>query len=152
MINFEKFAAEGNEFINQLSRNLGHEEEKGRVGILLRSVLHELRNCLTMAQSLNFISQLPMFLKAIYVEQWKFSKKPHRIKTLNDFAKRVEEEQWRLGEREFEWNQPTIDLVKTVLNTLHVYVSHGQIEDMLAELPEELKVLFPEGVKVKQPS
>ena len=148
-INFEKFAAEGNEFINELSRNLGHENEKGHVGILLRAVLHTFRNCISVAQSLNFISQLPMFLKAIYVEQWKFSEKPERIKSLKEFAKKVEDEQRRFGERQFEWNEPTIDLVKTVFYSLNRYTTPGQIEDMLAELPSGIKGLFPESVKIR---
>jgi uncharacterized protein (DUF2267 family) len=148
-INFEKFAAEGNEFINELSRNLGHENEKGQVAILLRAVLHSLRNCITVAQSLNFISQLPMFLKAIYVEQWKYSEKPERIKSLKEFANKVEEEQRQFGERQFNWNEPTIDLVKIVFNSLGKYTTPGQIEDMISELPSELKGLFPESVKVR---
>ena len=149
-INFDKFAAEGNEFINELSRNLGHENNKAQVGILLRAVLHELRDCLTFAQSLNLISQFPMFLKALYVEQWKHSEHPPRIKTLEEFANRVEEEQRKFGERQFNWNESTIDLVSTVLNTLYKkYLTEGQIEDMRAELGGELKSLFPEFAKTK---
>jgi uncharacterized protein (DUF2267 family) len=149
-INFEKFAAEGNEFINELSRNLGHENNKAQVGILLRSVLHELRDCLSIAQSLSLISQLPMFLKAMYVEQWKYSEHPPRIKTLEEFANRVEAEQKKFGERQFDWKESTIDLVSTVLNTLYKkYLAEGQIEDMRAELGGELKNLFPEFAKTK---
>lgn len=149
-INFEKFAAEGNEFINELSANLGHENEKGQVGILLRAVLHELRDSLSVAQSLNLISQFPMFLKAIYVEQWKDSGKRARVKTMEEFARKVEEEQRKFGERDFDWNEPTIDLVKTVLNTVYnKYLTPGQVEDMKAELAVELKQLFPEKAKSK---
>lgn len=149
-IHFEKFAAEGNEFINELSKNLGHENDKAQVGILLRAVLHELRDCLSIAQSLNLISQFPMFLKAIYVEQWKYSDKPGRIKTLEQFASRVEEEQSKFGERLFDWKESTIDLIQTVLNTIyHRYLSQGQVEDMKAELSHELKTLFPEREKIK---
>ena len=39
MINFEKFAADGNAFVNEIAQKLGHPEEKGQTGILLRSVL-----------------------------------------------------------------------------------------------------------------
>jgi uncharacterized protein (DUF2267 family) len=148
MINFEKFAAEGNAFINELSAKLGHTEEKGQVGIILRSVLHVLRDCMTIQQSFHFLAQLPMFLKAIYVEQWKYSEGPARIKTLEEFAKRVEEEQRKFGERQFDWSESTIDIVKTVINSLHRYVSEGEFNDVIAELPKGIKQLFPEGQKI----
>ncbi len=71
-INFEKFAQEGNEFLSRLATSLGHPEEKGRTGIIMRSVMHTLRERITVGESLNLLSQLPMFLKGIYVDKWKY--------------------------------------------------------------------------------
>lgn len=149
MINFEKFAAEGNAFINELSSNLGHQDDKDQVGILLRSVLHVIRDCITVQQSLHLIAQLPMFLKAIYVEQWSYREKPIHINNLEEFSKKVEEEQWKFGERQFDWNEPTLNLVQTIINTLHKYVSVGEFRDVVAELPKGIKSLFPEGKMVE---
>ena len=148
MINFEKFATDGNAFLNELSAKLGHEDDKGQAGILLRSVLHVLRDCMTIPQSFHFLAQLPMFLKAIYVEQWKYSEDPIRVKTLEEFSRRVEEEQRKFGERQFNWNESTIDIAKTVITLLHKYVSEGEFEDVVAELPKGIKSLFPESQKV----
>lgn len=149
MINFEKYATEGNEFLNLLAKNLGHEKDKAQVGILLRAVLHELRDCISIAESFNLMAQLPMFLKALYVEQWKYGEHA-RVKTLAQFAKKVEEEQRTFGERQFDWNESTIDLVKTVLNTLQKYLAPGEVHDIVAELPAELKTLFSVELKVEK--
>lgn len=148
MINFEKFAKDGSAFLNELSAKLGHGEDKAQVGILLRSVLHVLRDCMTIPQSLHFLAQLPMFLKAIYVEQWKYSEDPIRVKTLEEFSRRVEEEQRKFGERQFDWKESTVDISRTVIAVLHKYVSEGEFEDVVAELPKGIKVLFPESQKV----
>ncbi|WMJ73733.1 DUF2267 domain-containing protein [Cytophagaceae bacterium ABcell3] len=144
MINFEKFVNEGHRILNELSVELGHPEEKERTGIVLRAVLHTLRNHISIPQSLNLLAQLPMFLKGIYVEQWKYHEKPIRIKSLEHFAEEVEKEQSNFGESRFDWDQSTIDISKTVLNYLRKYISEGEIEDITAELPKELKELFYE--------
>jgi uncharacterized protein (DUF2267 family) len=135
--------------MHELARNLGHEKNEAQVGILLRATLHKLRDSLTIPQSFSVLAQLPMFLKAMYVEQWKYLENPIRVKSLEEFAQHVEEEQWKFGERQFNWSEATIDLVKTIFNTLHKYLSPGQVEDMISELPKELKTLFPEVVKVQ---
>ncbi|MBX9851610.1 MAG: DUF2267 domain-containing protein [Cytophagaceae bacterium] len=144
MINFERYADEGNEFLNTLAKNLGHNDNKAQVGILLRAVLHSIRDCITIPQSFHLIAELPMFLKALYVEQWRYSERPERIKKITDFTEKIESEQEKMGERLFNWNEPTIDLVKTVINSLKRYLQPGLMVHMAAELPIELKPLFTE--------
>lgn len=84
-LNFNKYAQEGNEFLKELAVELGHPEEINRTAIILRSVLHLFRDRITISESFDFLSQLPMFLKGIYVENWKYSEKPLRIKNLTEF-------------------------------------------------------------------
>ncbi|RDV14018.1 DUF2267 domain-containing protein [Pontibacter diazotrophicus] len=143
-INFDKFAQEGKEYINILAADLGHPEEKGKTAILLRAVLHTLRERITISESLNLLEQLPMFLKGIYVEHWKYKEKPLKIKSVEEFAAAVEQEQAKIGERQFDWNQSTEDLISMVLTSLGTrYFSEGQLEDIAVQLPEELRQLFP---------
>jgi uncharacterized protein (DUF2267 family) len=147
-INFDKFSAEGHSFINELSSTLGHPEEKARVGILLRSVLHVLRDSITTAQSLHLIAQLPMYLKALYVEQWLYKEKPVRIKSLKEFSDKVEKQQQLFGERNFDWDESTVDLIKKTICVLnHKYISKGEVQDIIAELPSEIKEIFSDTVK-----
>ena len=144
MINFERYADEGNEFLNTLAKNLGHKDDKAQVGILLRAVLHCIRDCITIPQSFHLIAELPMFLKALYVEQWRYSEKPERIKKITEFTDKIESEQEKMGERLFNWHEPTLDLVRTVINTLRRYLQPGLLEHIAAESTIELKPLFAE--------
>jgi uncharacterized protein (DUF2267 family) len=147
-INFEKFTAEGHELINELSASIGHPNEKARTGILLRSVLHVLRDSITIPQSFNLFSQLPMYLKGLYVEQWHYKEKPERIKTLKEFSDKVELQQRKYGEKDFDWSEKTEELTKKTLCVLnHKYLSPGQVHDIVAELPLEIKELFSATVK-----
>jgi uncharacterized protein (DUF2267 family) len=142
-LNFEKFAQEGNEFLNDLSYRLNHPESRGQVNIILRSVLHVLRDRITVPQSIHLMAQLPVFLKGIYVDQWKYRERPLPIKTMREFCDAVKEEQAKFGERQFNWNMSTEDIVKKVLEAVALrYISAGEITDVVGELPAEIKQIF----------
>lgn len=142
-VNFDKFAHEGNEFINELAKKLHQTENKGQVSILVRAVLHVLRDRITIPQSFNLMAQLPMFLKGIYVDQWKYRERPASIRTMQEFCQAVEDEQAKYGEREFDWEASTEELVKAVLEVIGMrYISAGEISDIVSELPAELKQVF----------
>jgi uncharacterized protein (DUF2267 family) len=144
-INFNKYAEEGNLFVKNLAKAFGHPEEIGRTGIILRAVLHTLRERITVSESISMIAQLPMFLKAIYVDTWKYREKPARLNK-EAFLKEVERHQDQYGEYEFKWEKSTEEIVKLVLKELGTYITKGELEDILAQLPEDLKELFTEAM------
>jgi uncharacterized protein (DUF2267 family) len=148
-MNFEKYAQEGNSFIKILAKELGHPDEIARTGIILRSVLHTLRDRISMGESLNLLSQLPMFIKAVYVDNWEYRDKPLPLKTREDFYNAVEKHQSLYGEKQFNWINSTAEIVQTVLTTLGKYVSQGEFEDVISQLPVELKELFRETIHQK---
>ncbi len=145
-INFDKYAQEGNAYINSLAQKLGHAEEKARTGILVRAVLHALRDRITIAESFNLMAQLPAFLKAVYVDNWKYKEKPDSLRDRQDFLSRVEENQQMYGEQDFSWNKSTGELTGIVLESLHGYLTKGEIEDVMAQLPEDLEAYFRENL------
>lgn len=145
-LNFEKYAHEGNSFIKELAGNLGHPEETARTGIILRAVLHALRGKLSIGESLDLVSQLPMFLKGIYVDNWEYSDKPSDIKTIEEFKDEVKRLQDFYGEQQFNWEMSTEDIIRTVLSSLGKYISGGEIEDIVTQMPRGLKKLFSELV------
>ncbi|MFW6223009.1 MAG: DUF2267 domain-containing protein [Bacteroidota bacterium] len=145
-LNFLKFAEEGQHFVNELAVELGHPEETGRTGILLRAVLHVLRERLTIAESFNLISQLPMALKGIYADNWIFHEKPHKMKTKEEFAEEVEKYQAQYGEQAFNWNKSTEEIILIVLRALNKYISRGEMEDIIAQMPQDLKAFFRESM------
>jgi uncharacterized protein (DUF2267 family) len=144
--NFEKFAQEGNSFMKELARNLGHPNEIGRTEIILRAVLHTLRDRLTVGESLNLISSLPMFMKAMYVDSWKYRDKPLPLKTRQDFIDEVERLQLEIGERNFDWAVSTEEIVNTVFNTMKKYIPEGEVTDMVSQLPADIRELFREKI------
>ncbi|MFD2512303.1 DUF2267 domain-containing protein [Pontibacter locisalis] len=144
MDNFNKFAQEANEYLNELAADLGHPEDQGQTYILLRAVLHTLRDRIHISESLHIMSQLPLFLKGVFAEHWEYREQPLQFETLEEFKKAVEEDQARHGERQFDWKQPTDELVKMVLTSLGTrYLTEGQLEHIATQMPKEVQSVFP---------
>lgn len=140
-LSFDDCAREGKEFMHKLAGDLGHPDREDQAGILLRAVMHTLRDRISMAENLHIVSQLPMPLKAIYVDQWSYSEDLDRIKSADEFARKVEDYQSQLGETRFDWNAPTTELVTKVLAALEEYLTEGEVSDIKSELPEEIAAL-----------
>jgi uncharacterized protein (DUF2267 family) len=141
-LNFEKHAAKGNEFLNKLAVRLGDEENRARAGRVLRCVLRALRSLLTLEESLQLLSQLPMALKAVYVDGWKPNKYHGRIKTLHEFSEEVMKEDGFSTWKDFSDVSDATDAIEAVMKTLADYVSAGELHDVIAILPEEMKEQF----------
>ena len=140
---FDEYLNEANRFVNELSKELGHPEEEEQTIRLLRSVLHTIRDRISVSESLDFLSQLPMILKAFYVEQWAYHEKPPlHYEDLEGFAAAVKSQQARLGEKNFDWPEPTGEIVKKVLKALRQYVTDGQAIHVLEQLPKGVRELF----------
>jgi len=142
-MNFDKYAAEANTFLKHLAEELNHPEEIGRTGIILKSVLHTLRDRISISESFDFMAQLPMFLKALYVDEWKYKERPDRLKNLDDFAEKVKEHQQKFGENQFDWPEHTGEIIQQTLNFIKKrYVSKGEVEDLKANLPKDLEAIL----------
>ncbi len=91
-------------------------------------------------QFFDLLAQLPMFLKAVYVDNWKYMEQPLKIKTTEEFKEEVKKEQEKLGENRFDWEMPTKDIVKKVIGVIATrYLSEGEMKDIIAQLPEEME-------------
>lgn len=141
-INFNKFAEEANGFINELAEELGHPENQEQTLIVLRAVLHTLRDRITISESFDVISQLPMILKGIYVEQWKYHEKPEKFSTIEEFKNEVKERQHLYGETRFNWDMPTEEIIAKTFNKLRKYLDEGQLRHIEDQMPAELKPLI----------
>ncbi|MBU3713719.1 MAG: DUF2267 domain-containing protein [Ferruginibacter sp.] len=136
-LDFEKYAAKGNEIINKLSAEL--ELPRDNAGRVMRSVLHALRNRLTIEESFQLLAQLPLVLKGVYVDGWKLTKPFSRIHYLEDFIEEVKNEDGRTADYDFDNAENSKHAIKSTFKILSYYLSEGELEDMMAVLPKALK-------------
>ncbi len=141
---FDKYVAEANTYIKDLAVELGHPEDTQQTIRLLRATLHTLRDRMSVSESLDLLSQLPMMLKGLFVEQWTYHERPPlHFEDIEGFAEAVKNEQARLGEQNFDWEEPTGDLIKIILSSLKEhYLTDGQAIHVLEQMPEGVRELF----------
>lgn len=136
-LDFEKYAKKGNEFLNRLEENLNNED-RAHASRILRSTFRVLRNHLTFEESLQLLAQLPMVLKAVYVDGW--SNTAHKkIKTAKEFLFEVGQEDGSNAWRDFNSEDEILSAVRAVIKTLRMYVSSGEIDQALGTLPAKVR-------------
>jgi uncharacterized protein (DUF2267 family) len=100
----------------------------------LRSVLHALRDRLTVEEAADFGAQLPMLLRGLYYEGWKPSKVPQKM-SKEEFVDRIRRE------FTFDIDGGIETLVKTVLDALRRYVTEGEWDEVRSSMPKDLQTL-----------
>jgi len=140
ILEFERYAMKGNEFVNRLEANL-ETTDRAHAARFLRSTFRVLRNHLTFEESLQLLSQLPMAIKAVYVEGW--SAGAHKkIKTADQFLIEIIAEDDLSAWRDFSDREEIVSAVRAVINTMRLYVSSEEIDQALGTLPLEVQEIF----------
>jgi uncharacterized protein (DUF2267 family) len=143
-LNFEKYATKGNEFVNRVAEELTLSKDKA--GRIIRAVLHALRNRLSHEESFQLLAQLPMALKGVYVDGWKFSKEFNRIRNVIDFLDEVRQEDGDQAGYDFKNNAEAEIAVASVFKALNYFVSEGEMNDIVAVMPKALKEFIQESM------
>ncbi len=139
-LNFNLYAKEGNTFLKEYAKemNLGNQTEKA--GRILAAILHALRDIITPQESLQFMAQLPMFLKAVYVNGWALKKAKPKVKKMADFIELVRKHDGVAATNDFEYNDELAErYIDTTFIYLRRYISLGEMEDIRDGLPKDLK-------------
>lgn len=143
ILHFEKYSKDANIFMKQLAEALNHPDDVNQTHIILRSVLHTLRDSITVSEALHYVAQLPFYLKAVFVDGWTYKAKPERLKNIQDFSERVKQHQAQFGENQFDWPESTEEIIKNTLAFINSrYVSEGEVEHIKAQLPAELEYIL----------
>lgn len=84
---FGNYAGESGRFWEEMAGAL-HVEER-HAGSAVRVVFHTLRDIFTVQESIEFMQELPVFLKALYVEDWAPLPMPDEINDHDGLLERV---------------------------------------------------------------
>ncbi len=144
-LNFNKYVTDGELFIKTVATELGDPTDIAKGGRILRAVLHAFRNRISIAESLQLIAQLPMLIKAIYVDGWRLKNEARELRHLGDFIEAVREEGGPATLSDFVTDYEVEQAIHAVFRALKRQVSEGEIRDILATLPLELRPLLEEA-------
>lgn len=124
-------------WLNDLMSDLGWEGEPHKAYLALRTVLHALRDRLTIEEAVQLGAQLPMLIRGFYYEGWTLSHKP---------VKERHKEQFLAHVKDAFKDDVTVDparVVRAVFKVLARRISKGEIEDVKHLLPKALQELWP---------
>jgi uncharacterized protein (DUF2267 family) len=133
---FEHYAAEATHFIKEVADEIGDPFDDRQAYRVTRSVLHTLREIITAEESTHLIAQLPMYLKAIYVDGWKIGPK-NRIRSMDEFLTALRSNN-DIRETDFDNDSEAIRKTQAVLAVLQRHITTGEIVDIMRQFPSEL--------------
>ena len=125
-------------WLSEISGELGWHDKK-KAWTALRSVLHALRDRLTIEEATDLAAQMPMLIRGMYFEGWSPSKPLSRIRKAEELVDLATQNfnAYDLGE-----SLEPEDIVRSVLKVLARHVSAGEIKDVISSLPEGLRELW----------
>jgi uncharacterized protein (DUF2267 family) len=146
-LDFEKYAAKGNEFVNMVADELQVPREMA--ARITRAVLHALRNRLSHEESFQLIAQLPIALKGVYADGWKYNKDFVRLNHTHDFLEEVRKEDG--GQAGYDLGNDTRaqKAVAAVMKAMSYFITEGEMDDVAGMLPVELKRFILQSISSK---
>ena len=142
---FEQYESDATKFVTDVSRELDNQGNHQASVRILTSVLHVIRDILTVEGSLHLISQLPLLIKGLYVSGWHLGAK-EKIKDKDHLIERLLLQNTKTGPADFGTDEKALNNFMAVVRVLQKQVSPGEIDDIKAQFPLELKDLWSSGV------
>ena len=129
-------------WLNDIMAELNWENKPDKAYLALRTVLHALRDRLTVEEAVQLGAQLPMLVRGFYYDGWTLTRKPHKERHKEDFLAHIKEA--------FK-NDVTIrpeSIARAVFRVLELHTSDGEIADVKNLLPKPLHELWPKRRKL----
>lgn len=134
----ERSVEKTNIWLNDLAEHLGVEDRQYAYRAL-RAVLHVLRDRLPVEAAAKLAAQMPTLIRGVYYEDWTPGRAPALVHDVDAFLSRVVQEGRLAGETEAS------HAVTAVARLLREHMTAGEIDHVLAVLPQSLRPLLEEG-------
>jgi len=109
--------------------------------LALKATLHALRDRLSIEEAAQLGAQLPMVVRGLYYEGWRPAGKPDRASSWETFMKPV----YLAVCQDGSWTPE--EVVSAVFDVLCRHVSGGEIDDVIGQLPRDIRSLWPEQAR-----
>ena len=133
---FDKTVQTTNTWLKEIMEVTG--PDRRRAYRVLAAVLHALRDRLTVDEAAQLAAQLPILVRGLYYDQWHHpSGKPERLRRKEEFLAAVAAELDDIAPINPE------NATRVVFSVIEQHVAPGEIGDIKATLPTQLRELWP---------
>lgn len=105
---------------------------------VLSTVLHKLRDRLSINLAAHLGAQLPLLVRGVYYDQFEPSKMPSECRSRDDFIEEVAE--WLSDTRPVDPEAA----IRTVFKVLSRHISQGQVDHVKQALPKSVRQMWDE--------
>jgi uncharacterized protein (DUF2267 family) len=131
---FDKTLQTTNIWLNEIMDRIGPDRQVAWK--VLSTVLHKLRDCLTIELAAHVGAQLPLLVRGVYYDQFEPAKLPADCPTPEAFTTEVAE--WLSDIRPVD----TDEAIAAVFDVLNRHLSEGQVARLRSALPMGLQMLW----------
>jgi uncharacterized protein (DUF2267 family) len=123
-------------WLNEIGEELGWGHDPHRAYTALRVVLHALRDRLHPEEAAGFAAQLPLLVRGTFYEGWHPAGKPVKVRSAEEFLAPVgaafrSDPEVRASE-----------VARAVFTVVKRHLSAGEVADVIAALPADIKALW----------
>jgi len=126
-------------WLKELRDNADLADEATALSVL-RAVLHQVRDRLSVEEAVDLAAQLPLLVRGIYFEGWRPAHVPEKVHSKQEFLERV-------TDRLLPHRVAPERAVRDVLALLAHHCDPGEISDVIGQMPSELRQLWPETAR-----
>ena len=142
-MNFSTHADIGEAFVQELAKELGCPGEVEKAGRILRSTLHVYRDHSTPQESIALLGELPLFIKAVYVDGWTDRGNGDPLSDLHDFAARVRTVESLCSDGDLKSDDESLSAIKAVFRIIRKHITDDEeVAHLEQTLPAGLRSLL----------
>lgn len=138
-MNFNKHINSAEIFLLNTAEELGNPSDIKQASRLLRAVFRTLRKRLTVEESFNLLANFPLLIKGLYIDGWQPSSEQIKIKTIEDFIADVQNNYQQNADQDLGNDQTARQAVAATFRAIKRHSSLGEVLDISATLPHELR-------------
>ena len=135
---FDKTLETTHIWLNEIMNDLGPDKQVAWK--VLSTVLHKVRDRLTVNLAAHLGAQLPLLVRGVYYDQFEPSKMPNECRNREEFIAEIAE--WLSDTRPVDPDQAA----RSVFKVLSRHISEGQVEHVKQALPKSVRQMWEDAV------
>jgi uncharacterized protein (DUF2267 family) len=135
-----RYATQGNFFVSQLASELDMPENNAHALRVLKAIFYGIRSRITPASSMHLIHQLPMAVKAIYVDGWDIDRPHMKAFDFDDFIAEVNRSYSKSFHQPISRKAEVEGAVHAVFKVLRKNLTDGEYSEMMTYMPVGLRL------------
>ncbi|MDX5418971.1 MAG: DUF2267 domain-containing protein [Hymenobacteraceae bacterium] len=139
--NFEDNVKNATVLLQEVAGEL-NTDDMNKAGRIFRAVLHAMRDRLPLPDAVQFASQLPVFWKGIYFDQYDPGKAPVSIHNANEWINYIRSKNAFAANNDFQQDEEIIVAFKSVIQTLERHMTDGQLQRAKESLNRDIQELL----------